>query len=129
MGVFKEEAHILENVARKQQRIFRDSADFGYPYNTADIPQDIRDLINVVNGFKQRDKRYHELPFIRNRQEWSDGVSLDVVIFWEADEGYYWGTKYSISFNKISGKHPELIDRNANAFISINVSRHKERVR
>jgi hypothetical protein len=128
MGVFKEEAHMFEIVARKQTRIYNDAADFGYPYNTSKIPEDVKNLIDAVNRFKESDKRYsNEAKFIRNRVEYFNGVSLDVIIFWEEDEGYYFGTKYSISFNK-TPKHASLINKECNAFISVDINSYREKI-
>lgn len=128
MGVFKEEAHIFENIAKKQKRIYNDAADFGYPYNTKSIPQEVKNVFETISSLTKIDKEYpDETPFIRNRQQWKDGVSVDVIIFWEQDEGYYRGTKYTISFNR-TPKHPSLIDQSSNAFISVDVSPYSEKV-
>jgi len=132
MGVFKEEAHAIETIVRKQSRIFNDAADYGYPYDTKNPNSEIKSLINVIAQFKAMDKDY--LPgdklFVRNRQTWGDkkngGVSVDVIIFWEKDEGFYMGTKYHISFNR-TPKHPSLMNKDCDGFISVDVERYKER--
>jgi hypothetical protein len=127
MGVFKEEAHTFENVAKKQTRIYNDAADYGYPYNTKKPTQDIKDLMRSIKTFKELDAQYPgEEKFIRNREEWDDGVSVDVIIFWEEDEGYLCGTKYHILFQKTEN-HPSKIDKEYNAFISVDAERYKEK--
>ena len=127
MGVFKEEAHVFEKIAKQQTRIYNDAADYGYPYNSKDVPSEVTAVFDVINEFKALDKKYpRERPFVRNRQEWGDGVSVDVIIFWEEDEGYYMGTKYTISFNQ-TGTHSSRIDKASDAFISIDVNRYREK--
>jgi len=127
MGVFKEEAHIFENIAKKQKRIFNDAADYGYPYNTKNPPQEVTDVFDTISQLTKMDKEFPgEKPFVRNREAWEGGVSVDVIIFWEEDEGYLWGTKYHISFNR-TGTHSSKIDKDSNAFISVDVERYKEK--
>jgi hypothetical protein len=128
MGVFKEEAHVFEAVAKNQTCIYNDAADYGYPYDVDSPPSEIRDLISAVKGLQELDKKFpEERNLVRNRQEWAGGVSVDVVIFWEQDEGYYCGTKYSIAFNKIESKY-SLLDKSCNAFITVDIDRHVEKV-
>jgi len=131
MGVFKEEASVFENIAKKQTRIFNDAADYGYPYNTKKVPTEVTAVFQTLADFKKMDAQFpDEKKFIRNRETWGNekngGVSVDVIIFWEQDEGYDMGTKYSISFNKISPT-PSLIDKSANAFISVYIERYSEK--
>ena len=130
MGVFKEEASAIKAVADKQARIYSDAADYGYAYDIKNPPKDIKNLIDVLANFKAMDEEFPEdKPIIRNREVWGDnimgGVSIDVIIFWEKDEGYYKGTKYSISFNKIS-KHPSLINQDCTEYIYIDIKSYKE---
>ena len=125
MGVFKEEARAFETISQKSQRIYNDAADYGFPYNTKNPPAEVQRVISIIQELKEADKKDHELPFIRNRQEWGSGVSLDVVFFWEKDEGYYMGTKYSISFNQ-TPKSPSLINKEMNGFISVDVEPYSE---
>jgi len=130
MGVFKEEATIIEAVAHRQARIYSDAADYGYAYNTNNPDKAIKSLINALDEFKAMDKEFPEdKPFIRNRQVWGDnkigGVSIDLIIFWEKDKGYYKGTKYSISFSKIS-PHPSLLVK-GNGYISIDINPYSEK--
>ena len=127
MGVFKEEAHMFETVSSKQKRIFNDAADYGYPYNTKNIPNEIQNLIDAVNGFKEVDKKYPDEPnLVRNRIKWEGGVSVDVIIFWEQEDGYYFGTKYSISFNKIKPNHPANMYKGCDAFIGVYIQSYNE---
>ena len=130
MGVFKEEASAIEAVAKKQSRIYSDAADYGYAYNTNNPPDDIKRLIDVVTNFKAMDKQDpDEKLFVRNRQVWGDnemgGVSLDVIIFWEKDEGFYRGTKYHISFNK-TPKHQSMLE-GFDSYISVDINSYSER--
>ena len=131
MGVFKEEAHVIEAVATKQCRIYNDAADYGYPYNTDNPTSKIKALINVIKQLKALDEEYpEEKEIVRNRQKWGDkksgGVFLDVIIFWEKDEGLDCGTKFSISFNR-TPKHPSLLNKSCNGFISIDIQRYSEK--
>ena len=131
MGVFKEEANVIENVAQKQTRIYSDAADYGFPYDVKNPPKEVKALMRVLAKFKEMDKEYpEEKSFIRNRFVWGDqkngGVSLDVIIFWEKDEGLYWGTKYSISYNR-TPNHRSLINKECNGFISIHADRYSEK--
>ena len=128
MGVFKEEAHTFENVARFEKLIWNDACDRGYPYEKDNPPQDIKDLIESVNHFKGLDASYpHEKPFIRKRQVWTGGVSLTIRIGWEIDEGVECGTQYTISFARIANpKHPNLLHKGCTAFISVEVEPYRE---
>jgi hypothetical protein len=127
MGVFKEEAHTFETVAKKQTRIYNDAADYGYPYNTKNPPSEVAAVFKAIKEMTALDKEFQsERPLVRNREEWGDGVSVDVIIFWEKDMGYYCGTKYHITFQK-TGTHSSRIDKTSNAFLSVDVDRYKER--
>jgi len=125
MGVFKEEAHTFETIAKNSNRIYNDAADRGVAYKEVDPPQIVEDVINAINSFKASDKLFPESPFIRKRESWKDGVSVTVRIAWEIDEGMYCGTQYTISFNRTS-RHPSLIDKNADCFMSVDVERYTE---
>jgi len=126
MGVFKEEAHTFENIAKQQTQIFNDALDYGYPYNSKDVPPEVTAVFDSIKRLQALDKKYRDKPFVRNRQEWGDGVSVDVIIFWEEDEGYYMGTKYNISYN-YTGKDYSRIDKASDAFISVDVERYSEK--
>ena len=127
MGVFKEEAHTFDLVEANQTHIYNDAADYGHPYDIKNIHPDIKALLASLNTFKMLDEEFpDEKPFIRNRQVWGDGVSVDVIIFWEKDIGYNIGVKYSISFNK-TPPHHSLINKNCNAFISVYSTSYKEK--
>lgn len=126
MGVFKEEAHMFENIARNQTRIFNDAADYGYPFNTKNPPSEVTAVFDSIKSLQSLDKQFPEdKALVRNRQEWKGGVSVDVIIFWERDEGYDCGTKYSISFNNI-GTHSTRILKGSDAFISVNAEHYRE---
>lgn len=127
MGVFKEEAHVLENIAKKQTQIYSDAADYGYPYNTKNVPPEVTAVFDVINELKALDKKYPgEKNLVRNRRTWRGGVSVDVIIFWEMDEGYYMGTKYMVTFQHM-GNDPSRINKEANAFVSVDVERYREK--
>ena len=131
MGVFKEHAHAFETVEKNQTRIFSDAADYGYPYNTENPPEAIKNLINFVNDLKGS-------SLIVNRETWGEGtihagVSIKIQIGWEIDEGMECGTEYNISFNKLK-KHsnPTLqylfssLHPKCNAFISVDSGSYKK---
>jgi hypothetical protein len=129
MGVFKEEASIFENVARKSTRIYSDAADYGFPYKRGREPQDIVELLESIESFKEIDRNSNSSrKFIRNRNVWgkgrTSGVSISIRIAWEIDEGFYCGTEYTISFNRISGKsmHPFF-----DSYISVDDKPYRER--
>jgi hypothetical protein len=127
MGVFKEEAEAFETIAQKQTQIYRDAADYGYPYMKDNPPEDVKRFFDVINHLKELDKAFPEdKPLVRNRQTWKGGVSVDVIIFWEQDEGYYMGTKYMVTFQYI-GNDPSRIDKEADAFVSVDVERYREK--
>lgn len=129
MGVFKEEAHAFETIAKNSKRIYNDAADYGFPYKEGDPPMVVKDVIDAINDFKASDKEYHSdgTPgFIRKRESWKDGVSVTVRIAWEVDEGMYCGTQYTISFNRTGSTHPSLINKNADCFMSVDIERYTE---
>jgi hypothetical protein len=134
MGVFKEEASTFEAINFKQVRIFTDAADYGVPYNTKDVPGEVTAVFETLAQLKKLDAEFpHEKKFIRNRQTWgahdnkpATGVSVDVIIFWEQDEGYDMGTKYTISVDKLQRTH-SLIHKDCNAYISVDITRVTEK--
>lgn len=127
MGIFKEEASTFEKIERNQTRIYNDAADYGYPYNTSNPPLDVSIVIDAIKVFQKLDKQFpNEKNLVRNRQTWKGGVSVDVIIFWEKDEGYDIGTKYTISFSKTGNEYSKL-DKDSNAFISIDIERYSEK--
>lgn len=129
MGVFKEEAYTFETIESKQTRIYNDACDYGYSYNTNDIPNELQEFINSINGIKKLDAQFpNEIPLIRNREVSDNSVKLTIRIAWEIDEGYYCGTEYVFEFCKIV-KIPSLINKNHNAFISVDMTRYKEPVK
>lgn len=134
MGVFKEEAHMFETLAKNQKQIYNDAADYGYPYKSNEPPEEVQQTINAVKELQALDQQFpEEKPLVRNRQTWGDkksgGVSVEVIIFWESDGGYDFGTKYSISFNR-TGKHAtSLFNKECDCFISIDITQYKERTK
>jgi hypothetical protein len=136
MGVFKEEAHAFETIAKKQSRIFNDAADYGFAYNTKNPDAEVQAVIEAVNSLKDLDNKFpEERPLVRNRMKWGNhdnkgatGVSVDVIIFWEKDEeDYYNGTKYHISFNKIENINEySKIQKDCDAFISVDIEPYSE---
>jgi len=128
MGVFKEEAHTFETIAKNQTRIYNDAADYGYPYNTKNPPSEVTAVFKAIKEMTALDKEFQdERPLVRNREEWGDGVSVDVIIFWEEDEGYYRGTKYHITHQK-TGRHFSRLDKTSDAFLSVDVEPYMEKV-
>ena len=131
MGVFKEEAHTFETVSKKQVRIYNDAADFGFPYNISDLPQDIERLLLSVKTFKELDIKFpDEKKMIRKRETWNGGVSGVIRIGWEIEPGVgvnkiEHGTEYTISFNR-TPKHPSLLNKEYDAFISVNYEGYSE---
>ena len=127
MGVFKEEARSFETIEKNQVRIFSDAADYGFPYDFKKPSPEVLQVYGAIKGMQILDRKFpDDQQLVRNRQEWEGGVSVDVIIFWEKDEGYYMGTKYSISFNRLKN-HPSLLAKGANAFLSIHSESYKEK--
>lgn len=130
MGVFKEEASVFETITKKSTRIYNDAADYGFPYNTQDPPEEVIAVIDAIKNLKELDAKYPgEKNLVRNRETWGegpDGVSIDVIIFWERDEGRDMGTKYHISFNK-SGNTPSKLQKEYDGFISIDIESYSEK--
>ena len=126
MGVFKEHAHAFETIAKKQKAIYNDACDFGFPYNTANAPQDVKALIHFVNDLKGS-------SLIVNREEWGNnkngGVKIKIHIGWEIDEDMECGTEYNISFCKMNPNHPSLLEKGNNAFFSVEVNPYRKPAR
>lgn len=127
MGAMKEHATASKAVAKKEVQIYNDACDHGYPYNTNKVPKDIQLLIDKVKDLKGS-------SLIKNREVWGEavpggvkGVSITIQIGWEIDEGFECGTEYRISFNK-TPKHPSLIDKDCNAFISVDLLPYRKPV-
>jgi hypothetical protein len=126
MGVFNEEAHTFEDVARRQLQIYMDAADYGMPYRRSKPPEVIKALIESVNQFQALDAAYpHEKPFIRKRISWKGGVTVTIRIGWEIDEGMECGSQYTISYCKIGTRHG-LLFPDCDTFISVDVEHYRE---
>jgi len=128
MDAFKEEAYIFEKIAKKQSQIYTDACDYGYAYNTNNVPNEIQQLINAVNSFKEIDKKSpNKKTFSRENFIWDNGVEVKIRIAWEMDEGFFCGTEYKISYCKILNQS-SLIQKNCNAYISVYMNNYKESV-
>ena len=121
MGVFKEHAHAFETVARHQDQIWNDSCDYGYAYNTANPPQEIKDLLFFVKDLKgtSLQRKYSSYPEIGH-------VSATFRIGWEIDEGMECGTQYRVSFQKITSNRFNLRQPDADAFITVDIESYRE---
>lgn len=127
MGVFKEEAHAFETIARNSRQIFTDAADLGVPFNYKNPSPEVQAVFRAIQIMTDLDKSYpEEKPLIRNRQTWKGGVSVDAIIFWERDEGYYRGTKYHICFSHIP-RTASQIEPEYDAMISVDVEPYMEK--
>ena len=120
MGVFKEEANAFETIAKAQRRIYSDAADRGVPFDYKNPSSQVKRVFDIIKELKDNDF------IVRNRQEWKGGVSVDVIFFWEEDEGYYRGTKYFISFNR-SGNTPSKIEKGYDSFLSVDIEPYMEK--
>ena len=73
MGVFKEEASVFENIAKKQTRIYNDAADYGYPYNTKQVPSEVTAVFQTIGQLKKMDAQFpDEKELVRNRESWGN---------------------------------------------------------
>jgi hypothetical protein len=120
MGVFKEEANALETISKNSRRIFHDAADYGVPFKYNDPSPEVKRIFDIISDLKDNDF------IVRNRQEWKGGVSVDVVFFWEEDEGYYRGTKYTVSFSHTS-KTPSMMEPEFDAMLSVDIEPYMEK--
>lgn len=120
MGVFKEEGYSLETIIRNSRQIFSDAADYGVPFKYNDPTPEVQRIFDIINDLKDNDF------IVRNRQEWKGGVSVDIIFFWEEDEGYYRGTKYHVSFSHIPKTAP-MLEPEYDAMISVDVEPYAEK--
>ena len=122
MGVFKEHAHAFEAVASKQKQIWNDACDYGYPYNTANVPAEITQLIHFVNDLKGT-------TFQRNTFKWTGGKTIIFRIGWEIDDGIESGTQYTISYQSLTQRmqnYPGFLCKGCDAFIAVSIENYKE---
>ena len=137
MGVFKEEAHIFEQVQRNQRRIFKDAADIGYPYRSIAPVVPIAEAIQAIIRSQALDKKFpNEKPLVRSRETWGtpgqDGVKVVIRIGWEIDAGQECGTEYTISVNNLGtryAKSPNFLCHGSDAFMSIDSKPYTEPVK
>jgi hypothetical protein len=135
MGVFKEEAHIFEQVAKGQRRIFNDACDYGYPYKTSAPSPEIVRVIEAIKMFQTLDKKFpDEKLMVRKRETWKindteGGVTVVIRIGWEIDNGQEHGSQYTISVNHLGTRYarsPNFLCHGSDAFMSVDVESYSE---
>lgn len=133
MGVFKEEANMLEEINHISRRIYNDAADYGFPFDEKDPPQQAKNVFNIIKELTAADEQYPSDPkFIRNANKWGSGKnagkSVDIILFWEKDEGYYRGTKYTVSFQRMKSKdHSKIV--NGDCYLNVTAKPFIEKAR
>ena len=128
MGVFKEEAHCLEQVQKLSKQIYSDATDHGYPYKKDDPDSIARAAIAAIKGLKD---------LVVSRHEWGDkgspgrGSQVVIEIAWEMDGNIECGTEYTVSYSydssigKMDGyginRHPDC-----DSFLSVETKRYRQ---
>jgi len=92
MGVFKEEAKALEDVARLQKQIWPDSCDYGVILEAPSDPRE-QSVRAALVGLESLPRRMTEWG-----NEYSGGTTYVVFIPWEREGGLYLGTEYRVTF-------------------------------
>ena len=93
MGLYKEQAAVFEKVERLQRQVWPDAADVGIVVSVKSDP--------AVKAVKTAIFEIKDL--VQKRETWGDnvfgGVTVDIFIPWEEDDGCFIGTKYHITYN------------------------------
>lgn len=126
MGVFKEEAHVLEVVEQAAVQIYSDACDAGVPYDDSNIPKNVAEAITAVKRLAQLDAKFpDEKPMIVSRIEYGKGMGVQLIIeiAWEVDEGMECGSRYHINYFK--DKAIERMHQGCTRFMSVTSERYR----
>lgn len=132
MGIFKEEAHIFNVVAKKQRQIYNDACDYGYPYLKEIPPTDILQLFASIKTFADLDKQFpEEKKFIRKREQYFEGVQITIRIGWAIENGMEVGSEYIIAYTYLGKRYSNLPnamvkEQLINCFVSVDCNRYSE---
>lgn len=114
MGVYKEEAYVFEDIARRQKRIYPDACDVGVRINSPKDPLalSVKDALKGLEGLKQKRTSWGE-PTDSCR-----GVEVTVRIPWEMEDGFYFGTEYRIAYHQDKSRNIYFISVDTDSFRS-----------
>jgi hypothetical protein len=117
MGVFKEEAHAIETIARLSGPIFTDAADYGYAFNIQSPDGHATRLIDVVADLKNT-------SLCKSSVKTKEESKVVIEIAWEIDEGMEFGTRYTICTYRSTG--PSRVRKDCNAFFNVNIEPYRK---
>jgi len=98
MGVYKELAHEIESLIKRQKQIYPDACDFGVPVKHMDA--------NYVAIHKVILEARESFKTTRKVTKYGTGLNVvtTFVIPWEKDGNEYCGTKYSFDYCQTNSK-------------------------
>jgi hypothetical protein len=108
----KEELIFFEELAKKQQRIYPDAADYGILLNRYGIQIN---RYGIQTGGNLKDQARNNLMKLMTsygykQDKWSNGTTTKIFIPIEIDEGLYSGETLIVSFNKLGNKEFLSVD-------------------
>jgi hypothetical protein len=115
MGVFKELAHDIESLIKRQRRIYPDACDFGLPTNEQPLLDQIHKvMLEARESFKVKKT---ETKYSTGRQ-----VTYEFMIPWEQEGGLYLGTKYVFEYTGTNKKYKNHVN-----YFTITSERHSQK--
>ena len=119
MGVYKEEAHEFEMVAKQQHQLYPDAADFGVRVLDPEIDGNVKRIQRGLAGLKD------SLKITREFVDYETGKTSTTKVFipWEQEGDLFLGTLYTIEY--IHTK-PEYRGKKDTDYISIYMERHSQ---
>ena len=95
MGLYKEAEHFLEELSKRQIRIYRDAADYGIPVPEVDSPT----CVEIAQAF-DNELLFGGLKKHRNEYRSSRAISVHVAIYlpWEQTKNYVSCTRWDIMY-------------------------------
>lgn len=120
MSVFKEEATMIEEVAKQQKQIYSDAADYGVPIIYPDKDENVKKIKLALNLLSKSFK------IKRKFENYETGKTSRTTVFipWEQEGEFFCGTLYVIDYVHTK---PKFKKRNDVDYISISCKRHSQK--
>jgi hypothetical protein len=104
MGLYKELAYQIEGLKKQQTQIYPDACDYGIVTELHD------ETWSKVQNILSEARESFKVKITKHKMLVGVHQEATFVIPWEKDQGYFSGTKYTITYIHCSGKRFFSID-------------------